>query len=28
LMNADNETHLMALKKEINNFANPFSIPQ
>jgi glycine hydroxymethyltransferase len=28
LMNADDEAHLMALKKEINNFANPFSIPQ
>ena len=28
LMHADDETHLMALKKEINNFANPFSIPQ
>lgn len=28
LMNADNEAHLMALKKEINDFANPFSIPQ
>ena len=28
LMNADNETHLIALKKQINDFANPFSIPQ
>jgi glycine hydroxymethyltransferase len=28
LMNADNEAHLIALKKQINDFANPFSIPQ
>ena len=28
LMHADDEAHLIALKKQINDFANPFSIPQ